>query len=510
MENKESKKKAPVKEAFEILRENYTPETAKEFANKYKSLPAQVILEEGKYIFTVNESSSEFFNDFCKVNVELFTRQELVDRYEEVYEVLNRAIDKKMEIGSHFNSMLNIKETLESEIKKRTYNHNCLLESYKTSLEEECLISQRDRRIFNSIKINPGNVEKDIYRIESLLESFSKNFSNANMLVTKLIPACNTIVKNYSDYLLESSPIVNVGDLLINMIPNNKNNIIRYNTILESYVNDIPETNTISMIYKEKLLDNMAIFHQAAYDVVYKSEPSEVMESVSIENNSETNILEDLLVESIINIGINEEITEESFKKNLDTFYRCAKKLDILEEASSVKKGAKSSVYRVSSKVEKGVRNFANNQRDRYDTRKRNTAGITKAKEHIEKTINYPIKKFLEQDKESRKKRIIQGGFRAQIWKWLNIALKSGLVGFALNPIAGAITAIGLAAVDKASDVKTKRQILKELETEIKICEEKIEDSKSEAKKGEKYKLMRIKAKLESEYERIKYNLGSK
>ena len=64
--------------------------------------------------------------------------------------------------------------------------------------------------------------------------------------------------------------------------------------------------------------------------------------------------------------------------------------------------------------------------------------------------------------------------------------------------------------MDKASDVRTKRQILKELETEIKICEEKIEDSKSEAKKEEKYKLMRIKAKLEAEHERIKYNLGSK
>lgn len=510
MEKKEFKKKTPVREAFEILRENYTPQSAEEFSNKYKSLPAQVVLDEGKYIFTVNEASSEFFNDFCKVNAELFTRQELVDRYEEVYEVLNRAIDKKMEIGNHFNSLIKLKETLESEIKKRTYNHNCLLESYKTSLEEECLLTQRDKRIFNSIKINPGNIENDIYRIESLIESFSENFSNANMLVTKLLPACNTIVKNYNDYLLESSPIVNIGDILKDMIPNNKNNIIRYNTILEAYTNDIPETNMICKIYKDKLLDNMAIFHQAAYNVVYKAEPSEVIESIGIENNSEVNILEDLLVESIINIGINEEITEESFKKNLDTFYRCAKKLDILEEASSMKKGSKSPVYRVSSKIEKGVRNFANNQRDRYDTHKRNTAGISKAKEHIEKTINYPIKKFLEQDKESRKKRIIQGGFRAQIWKWLNIALKSGLVGFAVNPLAGAITAIGLAAVDKASDVRTKRQILKELETEIKICEEKIEDSKSEAKKEEKYKLMRIKAKLEAEHERIKYNLGSK
>jgi rhamnose utilization protein RhaD (predicted bifunctional aldolase and dehydrogenase) len=181
-----------------------------------------------------------------------------------------------------------------------------------------------------------------------------------------------------------------------------------------------------------------------------------------------------------------------------------------IEEAANVKRGPKSTVHKISTKVEKGARSFANNARDRYENKQRSMAGIQKAKEHIEKAINYPIKKFLEQDKEARKKRVIQGGFRAQIWKWLSIAIKSGLVGFAVNPLAGAITAIGLATIDKSVDLKTKRQVLKELETEIKLCEEKIDDAKAEAQKQEKYKLMRIKAKLENEYERIKYNLGPK
>lgn len=510
MDKKADKKKAPVREAFEILRENYSPESVQEFVNKYNSFPAQVVLDEGKYIFTVNEASSEFFNNFCQVNAQLFTREELVNRYEEVYEVLNRAVDKDMHIGSHFDSMLNIKETLETEIKRRTYDKNCLLESYKTSLEEECLLKDRDRRIFNSIKINPGNVDKDIARIESLIESFSRNFSNANMLVTKLIPAAATIVKNYPDKLTESSSIVNIGDTLKRLAPKNEKNVVRYSKILEATIVDIPEDNYITKIFKDKLVDNMAIFHQAAYNVVYKPEPAGVIESVVMEKSTEEEILEDLLAESIINIGINEEITEKEFKENLDTIYRCSKRLGILEEAANIKRGPNSTMHKVSTKVEKGVRNFSNNARDRYDNHKRSTAGIQKAKEHIEKTINYPIRKFLEQDKEARKKRIIQGGFRAQIWKWLNIAIKSGLVGFAINPLAGAITAIGLAALDKRTDVKTKRQILKELETEIKLCEEKIEDAKAEAQKQEKYKLMRIRDKLQNEYERIKYNLGPK
>jgi hypothetical protein len=121
---KNNKKKSPVKEAFEVLRENYSPESVQEFTEKYNSFPAQIVLDEAKYIFTVNEASSEFFNNFCKVNAKLFSRKELVDKYEEVYEVLNRAVEKDIHIGPHFDSMLNIKETLEDEIKRRSYDRN--------------------------------------------------------------------------------------------------------------------------------------------------------------------------------------------------------------------------------------------------------------------------------------------------------------------------------------------------------------------------------------------------
>ena len=56
--------------------------------------------------------------------------------------------------------------------------------------------------------------------------------------------------------------------------------------------------------------------------------------------------------------------------------------------------------------------------------------------------------------------------------------------------------------------LQDKDQVLNEIETEIKIVDEKIEDAKSDASKQEKYALMRLKAKLESEHKRIKYNLG--
>ena len=48
------------------------------------------------------------------------------------------------------------------------------------------------------------------------------------------------------------------------------------------------------------------------------------------------------------------------------------------------------------------------------------------------------------------------------------------------------------------------------METELKLVDEKIEDAKSDKKDKEKYQLMRIKAKLEKEIDRIKFGLGSK
>ena len=60
--------------------------------------------------------------------------------------------------------------------------------------------------------------------------------------------------------------------------------------------------------------------------------------------------------------------------------------------------------------------------------------------------------------------------------------------------------------LSKEKDRRIRNELLSQLDTEIKICEEKINDANSEGSKKQKYQLMRIKAKLERERLRVKTN----
>ena len=58
----------------------------------------------------------------------------------------------------------------------------------------------------------------------------------------------------------------------------------------------------------------------------------------------------------------------------------------------------------------------------------------------------------------------------------------------------------------KIKDRRIRNQLARELDTEIQICQEKINDANSESDRKEKYKLMRIKSELEAQRDRVKLN----
>ena len=58
----------------------------------------------------------------------------------------------------------------------------------------------------------------------------------------------------------------------------------------------------------------------------------------------------------------------------------------------------------------------------------------------------------------------------------------------------------------KSKDRRVRNQLVRELDTEIEICKTKIEDASSMGHNQEKYKLMRIKSKLEEQKLRVLSN----
>ena len=58
----------------------------------------------------------------------------------------------------------------------------------------------------------------------------------------------------------------------------------------------------------------------------------------------------------------------------------------------------------------------------------------------------------------------------------------------------------------KEKDRRIRNELHRELRTNIKVCEAKIQDAESEGNKQEKYRLIRIKDQLENELNRVAYN----
>lgn len=113
-------------------------------------------------------------------------------------------------------------------------------------------------------------------------------------------------------------------------------------------------------------------------------------------------------------------------------------------------------------------------------------------------------KSFDKMDDNRRKRFLIKPGNRHRIFRNFRNALMYGTVAkinIFYTPYLFAINRFS-----KEKDKRITNELVRELETEIKICDEKISDANSKGDNSEKYKLMRIKAKLEAEMQRVQTN----
>ena len=127
--------------------------------------------------------------------------------------------------------------------------------------------------------------------------------------------------------------------------------------------------------------------------------------------------------------------------------------------------------------------------------------------------INNKIDQIINFGRDMKREKLIEGKNTIRVSKVLKAAIAiiaaKGLI--KSHPLVGtAITLIGLLGargLSKATEVREKRRIMLELETELKITKEKIEDAKAENAKEKKYQLMRIENELEKEIFRIKHGM---
>jgi hypothetical protein len=123
---------------------------------------------------------------------------------------------------------------------------------------------------------------------------------------------------------------------------------------------------------------------------------------------------------------------------------------------------------------------------------------------NILNSIKDVAKQWDEADEDRRKKYMIEPGFRKRSLKNLKLAI---LYGGAAQANLALVPVIAIARhYSKDKDKRIRNELAHELDTEIKVTEEKISDASANGDQQQKYKLMRIKASLEKEAMRVKTN----
>ena len=215
--------------------------------------------------------------------------------------------------------------------------------------------------------------------------------------------------------------------------------------------------------------------------------------------NAET---DDEITEAMINFGrltstilesyrIEEDVTEGTIMIVQEDLAKTARKV----ETKSQEKFAKSATKDESNTVK---------------------AAVKHAVDPMEKWIQDKYNKIKEADMNERKKMVMSGGganrIISKVWRWVKrgVGLLIGSVVGAYIPAAALITGItfiGYLCTDAFLDRKARASVLRDLEDEIMICNEKIDDSRGDDNKQKKYELMRIRNSLERQRDKIKYGL---
>lgn len=147
----------------------------------------------------------------------------------------------------------------------------------------------------------------------------------------------------------------------------------------------------------------------------------------------------------------------------------------------------------VLSKVRKG-----------YENVKGATKAILNAPNDVVNEIKHGVDEWDKWDDDRRREFIKKPGYRKKIFKRLKLALlygAAGMTNLALIPVVFTIR-----HYSKIKDKRIRNDLARELETEIKVCDEKISDAAANGDTKAKYKLMRIKSQLEKEALRVKSN----
>ena len=518
-----------IEEQFSCLKNDDSPINRINFFHTFRSQPSNVIISNLEYICDIPiVGAIDFIKSFIKSN------DISMDKLDEYIQMLKRKLECERSDSDYIGEINNLISYIENIKHER-----CSNEYLKNDTLTKMSIKRVDiKGIFESyfaddidIIINNINYSPDtIVHFEKMVRSIKMSKSpNVIMAIpslyaktTDLVFAINNPSMNRSNDVILSFPEV----------------IARKAIELKASTSQLREINKVINIQIGRVYTELKTNGEQKYTlyttyVDHLREASRILtktgkitlESIA-EMQPDIKLYEDCVIEDVV-AELEDAITnmvfddnEDEFdEKTLENYIRAYKTLESYIKYSSVEEDSKvtKGIIKTAHKAEKVSRKVAGGIQSSGSSINRVKTAVNKVSDPIINTINKTINDIKKMDSDERRERIITGQFRYKLFNTLTKAIAGvaagKLVGVLIGggsvvaPILTLIGTITAFALNKYLDKKERQKILYELESELKIVDEKIEDAKSDNERQKKYELMRIKQKLEKDIERIKFHL---
>ena len=533
--------------AYEAMKENYNEETAKVFYSFLSSLPTSMVLENSRYIFSEPMYGYEFYRrlifDPCFVN---FTSLEIEhekvlnflnengskmgDHQKELYvtleEKMNQLIQKTKNIRA-IAEYLNTKyDHLEAKLSDSDNPQNVILETNDpivnilyapfVGLSEELYNALLDQSgISDELKKLPNSLEKWRNYVDTCIaakclyqdELYQDRISSENRKYRALYDyfADQDVMKSLDDFITvkEKTPFTyESAELAIN-------NLFIMTEMSDLYKDEDAQEKKMNESAREIVEASTMNFLTACYQSYESTEDlaegfdlldSEIDHPVSVEEGM------NYMITHYPFLGEFTEAVEEDSDEEIDKLEK-----DVVGKPNDPNTITKPKEKNLATKIQHSAMDKEAKQMKKSAIRKQKAQEILNAGKaviqlpmNVVKSIGDVVGKIGKMDDKRRKDYIKEPGFRKKIFRNLKLAILYGTaaqIKLALVPVTMVIRHFS-----KDKNIRIRNELVRELNTEIKITDSKIEDANSADDKKEKYRLMRIRDELEAEMLRVKTN----
>lgn len=521
---------SPVKQlivGFNTLKENYNEKTAEEYSALYKNQPLSFILENSEYIFPEAYCGLPFYENVilnkCIAYPKLEDELDKIDAYIYTHESTIPEIQKKAYQG--------LRDKIQTMVEK---NRNRIMVSgyaFESSDDKEKLTLEKMWDEYYS-----EGSEEEFVESFCAIKNPASYFSYIPDAVRKCKNNSYAVSKTLNKFVSESA-VTDVATHDDSIVPFCYSiflmNKLSHDGVYKESMETIQNTkirNTLNALMTESVSDHLDKMREHIVETEYFPESCEFAVghlfdgflSMESEEGSKEYFesIDSKVMDSIAEIMIyeythldNQDEDMVGYESVIPDIMSYSEAMDILTEkkettyqsiADSMPKSVTTSIQ--VKAMDKEVDYYKKKaERNKKGLSVRNAAkAVVAIPENIMKGIKGILADWDKADDERRKRYIVKPGFRKKIFHNLKLAILYGATATA-NLLLVPVVAI-IRHFSKMKDVRIRNEVIREVETEIKVCDEKINDATTNGDADKKYKLIRIKSKLEEELLRIKSN----